>query len=70
MNPFDDPDGRFLVLRNDRGEYSLWPDFAEVPRGWLVRGRDLSRDDALALVEDEWTDPPGSVAVGGDGSDE
>ena len=27
-NPFDDEDGSFLVVRNDEGQYSLWPEFA------------------------------------------
>ena len=35
-NPFDDTDGRFLVLVNDEGQHSLWPAFAEVPAGWTV----------------------------------
>ncbi|MQP33547.1 MbtH family NRPS accessory protein [Rhodococcus erythropolis] len=30
-NPFDNADGIFKVLRNDLGEYSLWPDFSVVP---------------------------------------
>ena len=35
-NPFDDEDGRFLVLVNDEGQHSLWPTFADVPSGWLT----------------------------------
>lgn len=30
-NPFDDNEGRFLVLVNDEGQHSLWPSFADVP---------------------------------------
>ncbi|MEU6753945.1 MbtH family protein, partial [Spirillospora sp. NPDC046719] len=33
-NPFDDPDGTFLVLVNAEGQHSLWPEFADVPSGW------------------------------------
>ncbi|MFC5993492.1 MbtH family protein [Pseudonocardia hispaniensis] len=55
-NPFDDPDGRFLVLVNDEDQHSLWPAFAEVPAGWRrVFGED-SRDACLAYVEQHWTD--------------
>ncbi|MFD9128551.1 MbtH family NRPS accessory protein [Kitasatospora sp. NPDC059571] len=25
QNPFDDPDGTFLVLIDDQGRHSLWP---------------------------------------------
>ena len=31
MNPFDDPEGRFLVLVNDQEQHSLWPSRRAVP---------------------------------------
>lgn len=64
-NPFDDPDGRFLVLVNDEGQHSLWPVFADVPAGWtVVLGADAGEDGepgvdraaALEYVEAHWTD--------------
>jgi MbtH protein len=55
-NPFDDPEGRFLVLVNDEGQYSLWPSFAEVPEGWTVALEETDRQSALDYVEREWTD--------------
>lgn len=55
-NPFDDEDGRFLVLVNDEDQHSLWPAFAEVPAGWRsVFGED-SRGACLDYVEQNWTD--------------
>ena len=33
-NPFEDPDGTYLVLVNDEGQHSLWPSFIAVPDGW------------------------------------
>lgn len=40
-NPFDDPNGVFLVLVNAENQHSLWPNFAEVPAGWqTVHGPD------------------------------
>ena len=55
-NPFDDENGTFLVLRNDEGQYSLWPEFAAGPEGWtVVQDRD-TRAACLAFVEREWTD--------------
>ena len=30
-NPFEDPDGVYLVLINEEGQYSLWPAFVDVP---------------------------------------
>lgn len=34
INPFDDEQHVFLVLLNTRDQYSLWPEFANVPPGW------------------------------------
>ena len=59
-NPFDDEDGRFLVLVNDEGQHSLWPVFADVPAGWTVVFGETpdgeSREAAVAYVEEHWTD--------------
>ncbi|AVT28963.1 MbtH family protein [Plantactinospora sp. BC1] len=58
-NPFEDPDGQYLVLVNDEGQHSLWPSFVDVPAGWtVVFGADgpQSRDACLAYVEENWTD--------------
>lgn len=55
-NPFDDPDGRFLVLVNDEGQHSLWPSFAQVPDGWTVALAETDRDSALGYVNEHWTD--------------
>ncbi|MFJ8146320.1 MbtH family protein [Streptomyces sp. NPDC096094] len=55
-NPFDDADGRFLVLVNDEGQHSLWPSFAEVPGGWTIAFEENSRDACLAFVEANWKD--------------
>jgi MbtH protein len=55
-NPFDDPDGTFSVLINDEGQYSLWPQFADVPAGWTVVLAQVSRQDCLDYINEHWTD--------------
>ncbi|GII94615.1 MbtH family protein [Sinosporangium siamense] len=55
-NPFEDQDGRFLVLVNHEGQHSLWPSFAGVPAGWDVAFGEESRAACLAYVEEHWTD--------------
>ncbi|MFD9504455.1 MbtH family protein [Streptomyces sp. NPDC060035] len=55
-NPFDDAEGRFLVLVNDEGQHSLWPSFAEVPAGWTVAHPEDSRQACLDHIETHWTD--------------
>jgi MbtH protein len=55
-NPFDDEDGQFQVLRNDEGQYSLWPVQIDLPAGWTVAHGTDSRAACLEFVERTWTD--------------
>ncbi|MFI2508936.1 MbtH family protein [Streptomyces sp. NPDC018972] len=67
-NPFDDTEGRFLVLVNDEGQHSLWPSFAAVPGGWTVVLEENSREACLEFVEAHWTDlRPRSLSASADG---
>ncbi|MFY1652863.1 MbtH family protein [Solwaraspora sp. WMMB762] len=56
MNPFDDPDGRFLVLANDEEQHSLWPSHLAVPAGWRIVHPEDDRQTCLDFVEQNWTD--------------
>jgi MbtH protein len=56
MNPFEDPEGAFLVLVNAEGQYSLWPAFAETPDGWNVQHGPDARQACLDHIESAWTD--------------
>ena len=55
-NPFEDPDGTYLVLVNDEGQHSLWPSFVDVPAGWTVAHGEDSRSACLDYVDEHWTD--------------
>ncbi|MDU0293226.1 MbtH family protein [Saccharothrix longispora] len=55
-NPFEDLDGRYLVLVNHENQYSLWPSFVEVPAGWTVRLAETDRQSALDYVNEHWID--------------
>ena len=67
-NPFEDEDGRYLVLVNDEGQHSLWPTFADVPAGCTVAFGEDSRAACLEYVEKNWTDlrPKSLIASMGD----
>lgn len=68
-NPFDDPEGRYLVLVNGEGQHSLWPSFAEVPAGWETVFGEESRSACLEYVETHWTDlRPRSLAEAMEGT--
>ncbi|MFC4587074.1 MbtH family protein [Sphaerisporangium corydalis] len=55
-NPFDDEDGRFLVLVNDEDQHSLWPAFIEVPDGWAIVHGEEDRKSCLDYIERNWVD--------------
>lgn len=55
-NPFDDTEGTFHVVVNAEGQHALWPAFAAVPEGWDSVWGTGTRADALAYVEENWTD--------------
>lgn len=53
---FDREDAVYKVLVNGEEQYSLWPDYKEVPAGWREAGKQGSRAECLAFVEASWTD--------------
>lgn len=55
-NPFENPDGTYLALMNDEGQYSLWPEFAEVPAGWRIAHGPDTRQNCLDHIGAQWTD--------------
>lgn len=55
-NPFDDPDGVYLVLVNSEGQFSLWPAFIEVPPGWDITFGRNTRQKCLGYIDDHWVD--------------
>ncbi|GAB7106495.1 MbtH family protein [Streptomyces phaeofaciens JCM 4814] len=55
-NPFEDPEGVYLVLVNDENQHSLWPDFVDVPAGWRTVHGPAPRQECLDHVEANWTD--------------
>jgi MbtH protein len=56
QNPFEDPDGTFLVLVNHENQHSLWPAFVEVPAGWRKVYGGAGRSDCLDYVDEHWVD--------------
>ena len=55
-NPFEDPDGTYLVLVNAENQHSLWPSALDVPPGWALTFGPSNRQACLDHVEATWTD--------------
>ena len=46
----------YRVVVNHEEQYSIWPDFKEIPLGWRDVGRKGPKDDCLAYIKEVWTD--------------
>lgn len=49
-------DPRFLVVRNDEEQYSIWSADRELPAGWQDTGFTGAREECLAHIDEVWTD--------------
>lgn len=56
MSNIDDEEQTFLVVVNDEGQHSIWPDFKAVPAGWHELGFSGLKQDCLDHIAKVWTD--------------
>lgn len=47
---------QYLVVVNHEEQYSLWPATRELPSGWRAAGKEGTREECLAHIEEIWTD--------------
>jgi MbtH protein len=55
LNPFDNEEGNFFVLKNAKDQYSLWPEFADIPNGWKTVLGPSIRNDCVSYIEKNWS---------------
>ncbi|ROL83474.1 MbtH family protein [Pseudomonas chlororaphis] len=55
-NPFENDELSFAVLVNEEGQYSLWPEFMECPKGWRQKFGPATRQACLDYINDNWRD--------------
>lgn len=53
---FDRDDIIFQVVVNHEEQYSIWPDYKEIPKGWRKAGKSGYKKECLEYVEEVWTD--------------
>lgn len=56
MTDRDDDDRVYKVVVNHEEQYSLWPAEQENPSGWRDAGKQGSKQECLAYVDEVWTD--------------
>jgi MbtH protein len=49
-------DTTYRVVVNHEEQYSIWPDFKEIPLGWREAGRTGSKTECLEYIKEVWTD--------------
>lgn len=62
-NPFDDETADYLILANALGQYSLWPEFREIPAGWRAVGPKDKRRKCLEWIEANWEIAPSNAGA-------
>ncbi|MFA5985272.1 MAG: MbtH family protein [Methylococcaceae bacterium] len=46
----------YYVLINHEEQYSLWPNYIDIPGGWTIVGQARSKQECLDYINEVWTD--------------
>jgi MbtH protein len=46
----------YRVVINHEEQYSIWPEWKDIPAGWRAVGPTGTKDQCLAYVKEVWTD--------------
>ncbi len=53
---WDAEDTVFRVVKNHEEQYSIWPEYLELPKGWSEVGKRGVKKDCLQFISENWTD--------------
>lgn len=46
----------YTVVVNHEEQYSIWPEYKEIPLGWRAVGKSGPKSECLAYIQEVWTD--------------
>lgn len=46
----------YVVVINDEEQYSIWPEWRQIPAGWRAVGKSGTKDECVAYIDEVWTD--------------
>ena len=46
----------YNVVVNHEEQYSIWPDYKEIPLGWRAVGKSGQKQECLDYIDEVWTD--------------
>jgi MbtH protein len=52
----EEDDRRYKAVVNDEEQYSIWLADRELPAGWREAGREGTKAEVLAWIDEVWTD--------------
>ncbi|MBZ5708858.1 MbtH family protein [Nannocystis pusilla] len=56
MRDEETDDTRYEVVINHEEQYSIWPADRELPAGWRKAGKNGTKRECLAHIDEVWTD--------------
>ncbi|MGH8549970.1 MAG: MbtH family protein [Methylococcales bacterium] len=52
----EDDDLDYQVVVNHEEQYSIWPDYKDIPAGWHTVGKSGKKAECLEYINEVWTD--------------
>jgi MbtH protein len=46
----------YQVVMNHEEQYSIWPSYKEIPKGWHAAGKTGLKPECLLYIKEVWTD--------------
>lgn len=56
VNREEEDNNIYLVVVNHEEQYSIWPDYKEIPGGWNAVGKSGNKQECLNYIKEIWTD--------------
>ena len=56
MNQESEDKTIYLVVISEEEQYSIWPEYKEIPYGWRAVGESGLKAECLAYIKEVWTD--------------
>lgn len=53
---WDSDETNFRVVINHEEQYSIWPDYLDIPKGWNEVGKTGKKQECLEYIKEHWTD--------------
>jgi MbtH protein len=52
----EDDQAIYMVVVNHEEQYSIWPNYKELPNGWRAVGKTGLKPECLTYINEVWTD--------------